>query len=97
MNPWQWFNAIALAVTATFALLIAVVAILYLPHLDAGPRMRAELPVVVALSLTWAAMALAAALAFVAQRRRWPARAWTEAALVLALGAGGFTLVEILR
>lgn len=95
MTAWQWFNAITLAITATFAVVLGVVCILFLPYL-AAPRVQAELPSVLAVTATCTFMALAAGVAFLAQRRQLAWRGPAEIALLLALAGGGAVLYRTL-
>lgn len=96
MNAIRIFNALALAITATFFVTFGVVCLLYAYHIDASPRMRAEWPLVSSVTLVMSAMFFAALLTFWAQRRqlawRWPA----QIALPIVLLAGGMTLARLL-
>lgn len=97
MKAVQIFNAVALALCATFAITLGVVALIYAIYLDASPRMRAEWPAVATVTGVFWMLSVITAIAFFAQRRawawRWPAQALSIAALV----AGAVFLSNFLR
>lgn len=96
MKALNLFNAATLALTATFAMTLGVVAILYSFHLDAAPRMRSEWRTVSEITAIFAVLTGFSAAAFWAHWRRlgwrWPA----QAALLLSLVGGGWWMQRIL-
>lgn len=96
MSAVQWFNAITLAVTATLAMLLGVVSLLYGIYLDEVPRLRAEWPAVLAVTLVFTLLALAAAGAFFGYRRDTAWKIFAELGLLLALPAGAWLLYRIM-
>ena len=97
MKALNLFNAVMLALLATFAVTLGVVCLLYVFYVDAVPRLQAEWALVVRVTAVFAAMTVFAAAAFWAQWRqrswRWPA----EGGLLLALVVGVWCLQRILR
>ena len=79
MKALQIFNAVALALSLTFAVTLGVVALIYAIYLDASPRMRAEWPTVALVTGVFWALSAITGLTFWAQRRvlawRWLAQA----------------------
>lgn len=97
MKLLQIFNAVVLALTATFAVTLGVVSLMYAVHLDASPRMRAEWPTVSTVTAVFWALAALAGLTLWAQRRRHRWRWLAQAMSLLALLAGAMTLLRVLR
>ncbi|MES0874208.1 hypothetical protein [Sinimarinibacterium thermocellulolyticum] len=97
MKAVQIFNAVALALCATFAVTLGVVALIYAIYLDASPRMRAEWPTVAAVTAVFWVLSVFTGLAFLAQRRLWSFRWPAQAASVLALVVGALLLIDLLR
>lgn len=96
MKALQIFNAIVLALTATFALTLGVVTLMYAVNLDASPRMRAEWPAVAgATTVFWVLGAFAGA-TFWAQRHRYWWRWIAQGSSALVLGLGATLLLRIL-
>lgn len=78
-------NGALLVLFGTMAMVIGVVCILYLFNLDAGPRLRAELPTLFA-ALGWFTICtLVTGFAFVGFLRGKPWRWLSEAVMVVAL------------
>ncbi|NKF24435.1 hypothetical protein [Solimonas marina] len=96
MSALNLLNAVLLALSATFALTLGVVVLLYGFHLDAAPRLRAEWHVVSQLASVFVLLTAVAAAAFWGQWRqrqwRWPA----QSALWLALGGSGWWMQRLL-
>lgn len=97
MKLLQLFNAVAFALTATFAVILGVVSLMYAINLDASPRMRAEWPEVAQVTAVFWILAILAGSAWWAQRRRVRWRWLAEAASVAGLVAGGLTLLRVLQ
>lgn len=97
MKLLQIFNAVVLALTATFAITLGVVCLMYAANLDASPRMRAEWPTVVTVTAVFWVLSVFAGLAMWAQRRRTGWRWVAQAISAVALVAGAATLVRVLQ
>lgn len=97
MKALQIFNAVALALCATFAVTLGVVALIYAVYLDVSPRMRAEWPTVATVTAVFWLLSAFTALAFVAQRRAWGWRWPVQGVSVAALVAGALFLSNLLR
>ncbi len=97
MKLLQILNAVVLALTATLAVTLGVVCLMYAVHLDLSPRMRAEWPTVATVTAVFWVLAVFAGAALWAQHRRhrwrWPA----QAASLLALVIGTLVLLRVLR
>lgn len=93
MKGLQILNAAVLITGAVMAINLAVVCLLYGVHVDAAPRLGADLPRLYALTALFTALALAGAGAFFAHRRHWPLR-WVLQALpiVPVLGLAVFII-----
>lgn len=91
MKALQTFNLVTLLIAVTFAVLLAVVCLMYAVHLDSAPRLRHEWPLLLRTTLVFWALSAVAAAAWTGVRRgaawRWPAQ--LALAAVLA-GAGGY-------
>lgn len=87
MKYLQIVNAAVWALGAAMALVLAVVCILYAAHLDAAPRLRADLPRLLALTGLFVLFGAAGAAPFFAHRRRWPGRWLLQLAPLPVLGA----------
>lgn len=96
MKALTLLNAVILVVTASFALTMGAVSIIYAVHLDAAPRMRSQWYVVLKVTLVLIVLTAVAAGAFWSQRRRlswrWPA----QSALALTLVGSTAVLLQIL-
>lgn len=97
MKALQIFNVVALLLTATFFMVFGVVCLMYGYHLESSARMQAEWPALARITLMFAMMSAACALAVWAQRRqlawRWPA----QLIQLCALTGGGFALLRLLQ
>ena len=80
MNHLQILNAALCAFGVAMGTVTAVVCILYVANLDVDPGLKADLPLLLAGTAGFAALALAGGLAFAAHRRQWGAR-WLLQAL----------------
>ena len=74
MRYLQILNAATVIVGAAMAINLAVVCVLYLAHVGNEPQLAADLPRLYALTALFTAIGAAGVGAFLAQRRRWPAR-----------------------
>lgn len=96
MKALNLFNAVLLALAASFALTLGAVCIIYAVHLDAAPRMRSQWYVVLKVTLVFIVLTVVSASAFWSQWRRlrwrWPA----QSALVLTLIGSTAVLLQIL-
>ena len=89
MNVALRFGTITvLLITSTMTLLLAVVCLLYVIYLDASPKMREEVPTLVAATGLFGLLALLSAGAFWGLRRtatwRWAAQGVMWAAVVVS-------------
>lgn len=93
MNALHIFNAVLLALSATFAVTLSVVCLLYALNLDASPRMPVELASLAKVTAVFWVQALVGLPTFIGQRRvrswRWIAQAVFVAVLVL-----GYALIR---
>jgi hypothetical protein len=96
MKAAQWFNAVTLALAASFALTLAAVCVMYAANLDAGPRVREEWSTVLGVTAVFTALGALAGLAFVAQRRLWPRREHAQLLLYVGVAAAAWLLYRIL-
>ncbi|WP_028079420.1 hypothetical protein [Solimonas soli] len=96
MKALHLFNGVMLCLTATFAVTLGAVCVMYLVHLDELPRLRGEWHLVLQVTVLFTVLTAMSAAAFWAQWRhyawRWPA----EGALLLALAVGGWLLQRTL-
>lgn len=83
MKGLQILNAAAAITGAAMAVNLAVVCLLYGVHLGQEPKLAADLPTLYALTALFAALGLAGGVAFVAQRKGWPARWLVQGAPLL--------------
>jgi Ca2+/Na+ antiporter len=95
MKHLQILNAVLLAVGAAIGLVLGVVCLIYTVYLDSAPRLRAEMPLLLAFTAAFATLMLAAALAFFGHRRRWHARWLLQCLPVLPLAAIILILVNL--
>jgi hypothetical protein len=97
MKALNLFNAVTLCLMATFALTLGAVCVMYMFYLDELPRLRQEWHLVSSVTLVFTVLTVIAGAAFWGQWRqrawRWPA----EAVLLVALVAGTWYLLRILR
>lgn len=87
MKALHILSAVVLALTATFAVTLGVVCLMYYVNLDASPQMREEWPTIVRVtSLFWVLTGFAA-LSWLTLRRRvrwmWPAQVLSAVGLVI--------------
>ncbi len=97
MKALHYFNAVALALTATFAITLGVVSLMYWFHLDASPRMRGEWSSVGAVTLIFGVVSALAAAAFWGQ---WRGRRWrwiAQGVFVVGLVIGSLLIRAILE
>lgn len=96
MKGLQILSAVLLALTATFAVTLGVVSLMYFLNLDASPRMRDEWPTVATVTALFWVLTAFAALAWWTQRRRvawlWPAQLFSAVGIVI----GVLLLVRVL-
>ncbi|WP_020648213.1 hypothetical protein [Solimonas variicoloris] len=96
MKALNIFNAVMLALAATFAVTLGAVWIMYAFNLDVEPRLRAEWRLVTQMTLSFLVLTLVAAFAFWGQHRqrawRWPA----QGAQLLALAGSIWWLSRLL-
>lgn len=89
MKLLRAFNSLLFALSATFALTLGVVALMYAVNLDTAPRVRAEWPTVAGTTATFWVLAVVSGLAWWAVRRgfswRWIAQGVSVASLVGAI------------
>lgn len=89
MKGLQIFSALLLALTATFAVTLGVVCLMYYVNLDASPRVRDEWPAVATVTALFWVLTAFAALAWWTQRRRvawlWPAQLFSAAGFAVAV------------
>lgn len=85
MKSLQIMNAVLAATGAAIGLVLAVVCAIYWAHLDAAPKIRAELPLLVAATGVFLALMAGGLLAFVGHRRQWPLRWGLQALPPLSL------------
>ncbi len=97
MKALRIFNAVVLALTATFAVTLGVVSLMYVVNLDASPRLRAEWPAVRSVTAVFWALFLCTGLAWWAQHRRSRWQWYAQALSTLALVIGVATLLRLLR
>ncbi|WP_029891513.1 hypothetical protein [Polycyclovorans algicola] len=64
-------TAVALALTVTLAVLMAVVCLMMGMHLDLRPSLRDEWPTLVNITVIFSVLAVFSAVAFVSLRRAW--------------------------
>lgn len=83
MKALQILNAAAAIIGAAMAVNLGVVCLLYGVHLGQEPRLAADMPALYALTALFAALGVAGAAAFVAQRKGWPARWLVQGAPLL--------------
>lgn len=97
MKVLKILSAVLLALTATFAVTLGVVCLMYYVNLDASPRMREEWPTIVRVTSIFWVLSAFAALSWWTQRRRvrwlWPAQAVSAVGIVV----GTMILVRVLR
>ena len=93
MKGLQILNAAVLITGAVMAINLAVVCLLYGVHVDAAPRLGADLPRLYTLTALFAALGLTGAGAFFGHRRHWPLR-WVLQGLpiVPVLGIAAFVI-----
>ncbi|WP_028007706.1 hypothetical protein [Solimonas flava] len=96
MKALNIFNAVMLALAATFAVTLGVVWILYAFNMDNEPRLHSEWRLVTHMTLSFLALTLVAAFAFWGQHRqrawRWPA----QGVQLLALAGGVWWMSRLL-
>lgn len=90
------FNAVLLALAATFFLTLGVVWIIYAFYLDATPRMRGEWVQLGRVTLVFAGLMACAGAAFLGQRRGLSWRWLAQGVLVVFLAIGMTVLIELL-
>ncbi|MGH8446421.1 MAG: hypothetical protein ACREVL_14200, partial [Solimonas sp.] len=97
MKALNIFNAVMLALAATFAVTLGAVCIMYAFNLDELPRLQAEWRLVTRVTLVFVILTMVSFVAFWGQWRqrawRWPA----EGALLVTLVVGVLFLSRILR
>lgn len=73
MKYLYYFNAVVLALAATFAITMGVVTLLYWVHMDSSPRIRSEWASVRDVTLVFAVLLVLAATAYwgLRHQRRW--------------------------
>lgn len=96
MKYLQILNAALCALGAAMGVILAVVCILYGVHLDSEPRLRAQMPLLLAGTAGFLALGLAGGLAFAAQRGNWGGR-WLLQALPGAPVVGLVAFLMTLR
>lgn len=87
MKYLQILNAALLAFGAAMGVILAVVCLLYGAHLDSEPQLRGQLPALFLVTGLFLGLGVAAGVALLAHRRRWPGR-WLLQGLPLAPVAG---------
>lgn len=95
MKHLQILNAVLIAAGAAMALVLGVVCLIYSVYLDAVPRLRAEMPLLLTFTGTFFALMLASGLAFFAQRRRWRLRWLLQGLPVVPLAGIVFVLFNL--
>jgi hypothetical protein len=89
MKLLRAFNGLLFALSATFALTMGVVCLMYAVNLDTAPRVRAEWPTVARTTATFWMLTLFSGLAWWSVRRgfswRWVAQGLSLTALVAAI------------
>lgn len=93
MKQLQILNAVLAATGAAIGLILAVVCVLYAAYLDAAPKIRAELPLLLAATGAFLGLMAAGLLAFLGHRRHWGLR-WGLQALPPLCLAGIATLLS---
>ena len=87
MKALQILSAVMLALTATFAVTLGVVCLMYWFNLDASPRMREEWPTILRVTSIFWVLSGFAALSWLTLRRRvgwmWPAQLVSAVGLVV--------------
>lgn len=96
MKYLQILNAVMLALGLSVGLCMGVVCLLYGVHLDAEPRLHAEMPRLYGVTAAFTALGVAGLVAFVAQRRRWLLR-WLAQLLPVLPIAGMAVVIEQMR
>ncbi len=91
MKLLRAFNGLLFALSATFALTLGVVSLMYAVNLDTAPRVRAEWPAVAQTTATFWVLGVFSGLAWWAQRRNLSWR-WIAQALSLVALIGAFTV-----
>lgn len=88
-------DAALFALTATLAMVLAVVCLMYAFHTDLSTRVGAEMPTVVTATVTFGVMAVVLGMAFWAllRDRRW--RWWAQGLGALGLGLGSMFLYNL--
>ncbi|MFT4046923.1 MAG: hypothetical protein QM661_09535 [Solimonas sp.] len=97
MKALNLFNGVMLCLMATFAVTLGAVCVMYAFYLDELPRLRAEWQLVLHVTGLFIMLSVIAALAFWGQWRRRPWRWPAEGVLVVALAAGSWALLRVLR
>ncbi len=94
MKHLQILNLSLAAMAAAFAVVLAVVCVLYAANYDAAPKLARELPRLFVMTGLFAAFAGAAALAWWARSNRKTWAWWPQAALVPAAAAVFFGIAS---
>lgn len=95
MNALHIFNAVLLALSATFAVTLSVVCLLYALNLDASPRMPVELAGLAKVTAVFWVQTLVGLPTFIGQRRQRSWR-WVAQAIFVAALAIGYLLIRVI-